>query len=143
VERVGDRATIILDLANDAAHIDGDFSDDALSEVRDISERIRAQAELLINMLETGNGTALSKALKIEGEINSLTRRYEKHHEKRLQANECSVRKGIVFVELLANLERIGDHLSNIAERSSQIYQHHVELGTPPPTPTAPSPVLP
>jgi Na/Pi-cotransporter len=140
VERIGDRATNILDLATDAAQVDGSFSEEAFNEVRDISERIRAQAELLVNMLETGSGSSLTKALKIEGEINSLTRRYEQHHERRLQDSECTVRKGIIFVELLANLERIGDHLSNIAERSSQIYEHHVELGTPPQQAGAPAP---
>jgi len=137
VERIGDRATNILELAVDTGELDGGFSDEAIAEVRDISDRVRSQSELLINMLETGSDAALNKALKIEGEINSLTRRYEKHHERRLQAQECTVPKGIIFVELLANLERIGDHLSNIAERSSQIYQHHVELG---PAPTAPEP---
>ncbi len=133
VERIGDRAINIVQLASDAAHLEGGFSEEALGEVRDISERIRAQAEMLIDMLETGSGSALNRALKIEGEINSLTRRYEKHHERRLQNNECTVNKGIVFVELLAHLERIGDHLSNIAERSAQIYQHHLELRPTPP----------
>jgi len=137
VERIGDRAINITQLAADAERIEGGFSEEAKSEVRDISDRIRAQAELLINMLETGSGSALNRALKIEGEINSLSRRYEKHHERRLQNSECTVNKGIIFVELLAHLERIGDHLSNIAERSAQIYEHHVELRTTATPPTS------
>ena len=139
LERIGDRATNIVELAASIERLDGGFSEEAIGEIRDLSERIRTQAELLTQMLETGSGDALSKALKIEGEINSLTRRYEKHHERRLQNQECTVPKGIVFVELLAHLERIGDHLSNIAERSSQIYQHHVELGPSAPA-AAPAP---
>lgn len=128
VERIGDRAINIAELAADAARQDDEFTGDALGEIRDISERIRNQAELLVDMLETGNSSALTKALKLEGEINSLTRRYEKHHEQRLRNNECTVSKGIIFVELLAHLERIADHLTNIAERSTQIYRHHIEL---------------
>lgn len=128
VERIGDRAINIAELAADAARQEDEFSLEALNEIRDINERIRAQSEMLVDMLETGSSSALNKALKIEGEINSLTRRYEKHHEQRLRNNECTVGKGIIFVELLAHLERIADHLSNIAERSIQIYQHHIEL---------------
>ncbi len=36
---------------------------------------------------------------------------------------------GIIFIEMLSELEKIGDHLSNIAERTPEIQEHYFEIG--------------
>jgi Na+/phosphate symporter len=45
-----------------------------------------------------------------------------------MKKKKCDVVSGIIFIELLAELEKVGDHLSNIAERASEIQKHHLEL---------------
>jgi uncharacterized protein with PhoU and TrkA domain len=35
---------------------------------------------------------------------------------KRLKKGECDLKAGIVFIELVDNFEKIGDHLTNIAQ---------------------------
>ena len=57
-------------------------------------------------------------------------RRFEKNHEKRLKRGDCTVSRGIVYIELQTNLERIAAHLTNVAERTPAILKHRVELGT-------------
>jgi len=37
-------------------------------------------------------------------------------HIARLNANECSGTAGIVYTDIVSNLERIGDHAVNIAD---------------------------
>ncbi|MCK5803866.1 MAG: Na/Pi cotransporter family protein, partial [Lentisphaeria bacterium] len=143
VERVGDRATNILELAEDSEKLDEPFSADANDEIRELSTRIQAQGDYLTDCFENGSVDAMNRALKLTGEIKELVKRAERHHEERLHKDQCSVKKGIIFVEVLSNLGRIADHLGNIAERSPEMFKHHLEFrhpaGEPTPT-TAPEP---
>ena len=41
---------------------------------------------------------------------------YRKSHIKRLNEGKCSVISGVLFLDLMSNLERVGDHTVNIAE---------------------------
>ena len=52
----------------------------------------------------------------IEAEIDIQHKRYRDLHIKRLHEGTCNAYAGAVFLDLLSNLERIGDHSTNIAE---------------------------
>lgn len=45
-----------------------------------------------------------------------MERKYRKRHIIRVNEGLCSASAGIVFVDILSNLERIGDHAVNIVE---------------------------
>ena len=51
----------------------------------------------------------------IEKKIDGQERTYRKKHIDRLNRGECDPEKGVNFITLLSNLERIGDHSNNIA----------------------------
>ncbi|MCK4535958.1 MAG: hypothetical protein KAT93_03030, partial [Desulfuromonadales bacterium] len=38
------------------------------------------------------------------------------NHIRRLNTGECSVDSGLVFIDMLHNFEKIGDHSYNLAE---------------------------
>lgn len=63
-----------------------------------------------------------------EREINQLTRQYEMEHVSRRNEGKCSVEGSVIFIELLWELERIGDHLANIAVRTPEIQKHYISL---------------
>ena len=52
----------------------------------------------------------------VEKKIRALHKEYRKSHIKRLNEGRCSVISGVLFLDLLSNLERVGDHTINIAE---------------------------
>jgi len=59
------------------------------------------------------------KALEViqkEDEIDKLERVNRKRHIIRMNEGVCNGSSGIVFVDIISNLERIGDHAVNIAE---------------------------
>ena len=56
----------------------------------------------------------LAKAL--EGNVNSLEDRYRNRHIERLSEDRCSVVPGLIFIDILTNFEKIGDHCFNICE---------------------------
>ena len=45
-----------------------------------------------------------------------MERKFRKNHILRLNEGSCSAQAGMVFVDIVSNLERIGDHAVNIAE---------------------------
>jgi len=48
--------------------------------------------------------------------IDKMERRFRKNHITRLNEGSCSAQAGMVFVDIVSNLERVGDHAVNIAE---------------------------
>ena len=68
------------------------------------------------------------KAMENEEEINKLTKAYEESHIERRNTGKCAVDASVIFIEMLWELERIGDHLANIAARAPEIQKHYVAL---------------
>ena len=62
-------------------------------------------------------GSAKAKEItNVEAEIDKMHKRYRDLHIKRLHEGTCNAYAGAIFLDLLSNLERIGDHSTNIAE---------------------------
>jgi phosphate:Na+ symporter len=67
-------------------------------------------------------------ALKNERKINKLTKEFEQENIERLRKGSCSLVNSVIYIELLGELEKIGDHLTNIAERTPEIQKHYIKL---------------
>ena len=57
----------------------------------------------------------LAKVEQVEEEIDQETEALRDHHVERLKNKKCSARNGMLYLDMLTNLERIGDHAENIA----------------------------
>ena len=57
----------------------------------------------------------LAEIAILEASIDKMERRYQKHHIKRLAKGECEPRAGLLFSDMLSELERIADHSENKA----------------------------
>ena len=127
-ERVGDLATNILELAKRAEDKKVQFSKAAAAELDEIFESVAEQAHHTIQSLQSDSRESVDRALELEQKINALRGKFDKSHVKRLERGKCDVLSGLIFGDVIGNLERIGDHLSNIAERTPELQKHRVEL---------------
>ena len=50
-----------------------------------------------------------------EQAVDDLTAALREHHVERLKNRKCSARNGMLYLDMLTNLERIADHATNIA----------------------------
>jgi Na+/phosphate symporter len=41
---------------------------------------------------------------------------FRQSHIERLNRGDCGLLPGLVFMDMMANIEKIGDHLTNVAE---------------------------
>ena len=59
-----------------------------------------------------------AKAIKeIEASIDRYEKELRENNISRLNKRVCSANVSAIFLDLISNLERIGDHSTNIAER--------------------------
>jgi phosphate:Na+ symporter len=52
---------------------------------------------------------------ELEKQIDEQEKQYRRNHIERLNSGECDPEKGVIFIDILSNLERVGDHSHNIA----------------------------
>ena len=99
-----------------------------MKELSKLWKTLGDEAESVIKALHNTDKADIKLALKKENQIDMLTDLYEQNHISRLKDGGCEAMIGIIFIEILSELEKIGDHLSNIAERASKMRKHHVNL---------------
>jgi len=59
---------------------------------------------------------AAISALAKENIINRMQIEFRRSHVKRMTEHACSPEAGLIFIDLVDNVEKIGDHLTNIAQ---------------------------
>lgn len=116
IERIADNAVNIVELGQRRSDKDLSFSEMAIGELDGMFKIVSDMLVDVSNGLETGDMDVAREALIKEEELNRLQRSLRKSHVKRLNAGSCNMLSGIVFIDCVDCFEKIGDHLSNIAE---------------------------
>lgn len=116
IERIGDHFENIVEYVDFQINNKVILTDEAMSDLQTMFSLTRKTVEEAINSLDQNNKELAIDVLKKERSIDELERSLRKKHISRLSEGNCSVKGGIVFVDIISNLERIGDHAVNIAE---------------------------
>ena len=116
MERVGDHAENIVELAEEMKQEGISFSDTALEELNEMSTTTLGAYDNAVKALELDDITYAVKTSFLEGQVDAMEKKLRAGHIERLSNAECSVNAGIHFIDLLGNLERVSDHAMNIAQ---------------------------
>lgn len=116
LERIGDHCERLLKLNRRRYDKKIDFSDVAKNSIKEISEKVYDILELISNNITFETRNILPEAEMLETRIDELRRELRKDHIRRLNAKECSVDAGLIFIDMLTSYEKMGDHAFNIAE---------------------------
>jgi len=116
IERIGDHVENIIELLQYKDSNRVRLSDQALKELEDMFIFTLETVKVAIESLDKQDLSLAQQVIEKENEIDNMERRLRKLHIKRLNEGVCSGSAGIVFADIVSNLERIGDHASNIAE---------------------------
>ncbi|QZY54556.1 Na/Pi cotransporter family protein [Crassaminicella profunda] len=115
IERVGDHADNLAELAIYRIDNKLEFSEKGTEELKFMHDRVVKSYNQAIYALKTGDLNMAKKILEREGEIDHMEKSLRASHIERLNKQLCSAKSGIVFLDIISNLERIADHASNIA----------------------------
>lgn len=127
-ERIADHTENIINLTQRMVNSNKKLSEGAQVELKYMSSLLNKLAENVLQALNGTEGGCVDKALKIEGEINQLAKSLEDNHIDRLQKGQCTLDAGIIFIEMVGEMEKVGDHLANIAERTPEIQKHYIKI---------------
>ncbi len=115
IERVGDHAENLAELAQFTIDNHLVFSETAMDELRQMSGLVLQAYIDSLTALKSLDGGLAMKVVKTEGRIDYLEKTLRANHIGRLSAQQCIPSSGIIFLDIISNLERIADHASNIA----------------------------
>lgn len=115
IERIGDHAENISELAT--AFIDNElkFDEPSLATVYKAHERIMTALNLVIESIREGDLEKARQVIAIEKEFDSFELSSRQNIIRRMNNAETSIDSGLLLLDLLSNLERVSDHLKNIA----------------------------
>lgn len=115
IERIGDHAENIVELAINKINNNIQLSDEALKEVKEISKATLESVDIAIRCFKKRESNDEIIVNEIEDRIDILEKNFRNNNIMRLNSRQCYANAGLMFFDLLSNLERIGDHANNIA----------------------------
>ncbi|MBU4149554.1 MAG: Na/Pi cotransporter family protein [Candidatus Omnitrophica bacterium] len=116
VERIGDHAENLAELAERALEEKLPFSDSAINDLHTIYNEVDSMMEDVKEAFLAQNEERAKDALVREETINRLQIALRTNHIQRLGEKYCVPLSGVIFLDFVNNLEKIGDHLTNVAQ---------------------------
>jgi phosphate:Na+ symporter len=116
LERVGDHCENLWQLGLRKKSQKVIFSETALVEIKELSDKTREFLAFVISALERRDATIAQKADYMEEAIDQMEAVLRNNHITRLNTGECAVLPGLIFIDMLHNFEKIGDHTHNVSK---------------------------
>ena len=115
VVRIADIAENIVGYTHKAIDETLTFSEVVKHDLNRLMSLINEQYELVVNIVENKDLLKIKQSDEIEQEIDATKKRLLDEHIERMSRGECNAENNSLFVSLISNLERVGDHLSLMA----------------------------
>jgi phosphate:Na+ symporter len=116
IERVGDHAENLVELAQSLLRDDVDFTEEAKEELQEMANLAIGCFELAIQACEFDDRSIAKSTFPMEDSVDQMEDTLRNRHIKRLAEEKCSSMGGVLFLDAISNIERISDHATNIAQ---------------------------
>ena len=115
LERIGDHAENIVEQADYCTENNINLSGNAQESLKTMFSYVQQILSDSMEALRTGDKDLAKDVIDFDDMIDQMEVCLRKDHIERLNAGRCSGSAGAVYLDVISNLERIGDHAVNIA----------------------------
>lgn len=116
LERIGDHAQNIMYMAQTKIEDKLPFSETAYEELQELYVNVDKLLEKAIIAFDKEDIKMAYEAIKDDDIIDNMERSLRKNHIDRLNQKKCLAESGVLYLDLISNLERAADHATNLAE---------------------------
>ena len=116
IERIGDHAENLVELAREKMSKHLVFSDQAIAELNELNNEIELMFFETMAALDHNDPEQAVLIMKREERIDNFTDDLRASHIDRLERGFCLLQSGVIFLDIISNIERVADHMNNIAE---------------------------
>ena len=112
---IRDHAENLAERANYMVSHHLSFSERGMEDLRSISRAVVKSYQYAIEARQHGNMDAVRKVRQYEDEVDNMEEEMREEHIERLSSGKCVPSAGVVFLDIITNLERVSDHAYNLA----------------------------
>ena len=115
IERLSDHAENIIEYEAQLKREHKTLSEQALEELKEISIMSLKSVDFCLDIFATENFDLIPQAEAIENRVDDMEKELVSNHIERMMATRCDPVAGIIFTDMVSDLERCSDHAINIA----------------------------
>lgn len=116
IERIGDHFENITELIQYKISNKVELSNSAREDLNEMFNLAIVMVKQAVKSLELMDREEALAVVQKEEQINKMEHQFRKKHIIRINEGLCDPTAGIIFVDIISDLERVGDHSVNIAE---------------------------
>lgn len=117
LERIGDHSMNIVEIGSVRKKEKIKFSAKAEHEIEQLSGSVTTMLEKSIHIVkkQITDVEIVGEVFELESQVDSFSEELADHHVERVKNKKCTPRNGMLYLDMLNNLERIADHADNLA----------------------------
>ncbi|MDD3335606.1 MAG: Na/Pi cotransporter family protein [Eubacteriales bacterium] len=117
LERMGDHATNIMEIGAARKKEKSKFSAKAEHEIENLTQLVTSMVEKSIHIVDQQitDVDIIGEVFELESQVDTLCEELADHHVDRVKNKKCTPKNGMLYLDMLNNLERIADHADNLA----------------------------
>jgi len=119
IEKIGDAVENLAKLSWKVIEGGVEYSEDALLDINGMARQVMAFLRLVTLQIREPTPALMAEAGRMEECIDRMREEMRQGYIESLRAGTCEIEPGLVFIDMLANFEKIGDYCFNIAEAVS------------------------
>lgn len=114
LERIGDHLTNLVEFFEERYTEKIELHPEAKADLLDLYSLLRKTLHQSLKAFESKDKDIATEVNVRENELDKLVKKYRKNHVNRVNDKTCSETEAGFYVDILSNMERIGDHCNNI-----------------------------
>lgn len=115
IERISDHCENIVELAQMMIDDKIEFSKKGSADLDEITQETITAVTLALEARRTGSRKTAYQVETVENNVDKMEEEFREKHIARLSKGKCTPENGVIFLDIMNNLERVADHANNIA----------------------------